>query len=143
MKKTVLTGASGAAACLMLAACSSTGHLALNNQLTQKTVNYECSAQDQRSVNLEVQYTFQGDSALTAQVIYDNQAISLARDNDNKANMAGNTFTGNGYVWSTGEFTLATADKVDGNMLTRSNADTGGPEAKANTILARNCKVRG
>lgn len=133
----------GIALCATLTACSTTGNPSNDNQLAQKTVRYECNAHGQRSVNLEVQYTFQGVEPVTAQVIYDDQAISMTRDTNSKANLVGDTFTGEGYTWTTGQFTVANADKVDGTMLTRSDASSGHPGEHINTILARGCAVRG
>lgn len=143
MKNQYLKGAVGAALCVTLAACSTPTNLNTSNQLAQKTVHYDCSAQGQRGVNLEVQYTFQGNEPVTAQVIYDDQAISMTRDSNSKANLAGDTFTGEGYTWTTGQFTMSTAATVDGNMLTRADAVPNRAGEHVNTILARNCTVKG
>ena len=143
MTKYPLSGALGAVLCATLAACSTTGNADKVDQLSQKTVQYQCSAQGQRTVNLEVQYTFQGDDPVTAQVIYDNQAISLTRATNSKTDMVGDTFTGNGYTWTTGKFTLENAGQVNGNMLTRQETSTAMTGAPTNTILARNCKAGG
>lgn len=144
MIKHYLTGAAGVALCVTLAACSTTdSHPNAANQLAQKTVRYECSAQGQRGINLEVQYTFQGTDPVTAQVVYDNQAIAMTRDTNSKANLVGATFTGEGYTWTTGPFTVDNAEKVNGNMLTRSDAAANAGGQHINTILARNCAVRG
>lgn len=145
MIKRYLTASAGAALCVTLAACSTTPRHNPNadNQLVQKTVHYECHAPGDRRVNLEAQYTFQGTGAVTAQVIYDDQAIPMTRDTNSKANLVGDTFTGNGYTWTTGQFTVDTAEKVNGNMLTRSDAVAASGGGHANTILARNCVVQG
>ena len=142
MKKYHLAGLLGAALCVTLSACSTTRTATTPNQLAQKTVNYECHAPGQRSVNLEVQYTFQGSDPVTAQIIYDDQAIALTRTTDSKVNMVGNTFAGNGYTWTTGQFTVVNAAQVDGDMLTRADTTASGG-APVNTIIARNCKVKG
>lgn len=142
MKKYHLGGVLALAACSLLAACSTTDEINKPNQLAQKTVHYECSAQGQRRVNLDVQYTFQGVEPVTAQIIYENQAIELARDTNSKTNLVGNTFTGHGYGWTTGQFTVQNADKVDGNLLTRTDAGAAGA-SPVNTILARECHVGG
>ncbi|HEU0229465.1 MAG TPA: hypothetical protein VFR20_02740 [Burkholderiaceae bacterium] len=143
MTKFPLSGALGAVLCVTLAACSTTGNPDKMNQLSQKTVQYQCSAQGQRTVNLEVQYTFQGNDPVTAQVIYDNQAIALTRATNSKTDMVGDTFTGNGYTWTTGKFTLESAGQVNGNMLIRQETSAGTTGAPTNTILARNCKAGG
>lgn len=143
MSKYPLKGALGAVLCATLAACSTTVNMHKESQLSQRTVEYQCHARRERTVHLEVQYTFQGNEPVTAQVIYDDQAISLTRASDNKADMVGDTFTGNGYTWTTGKFSMEDADKVDGNMLTRRDIATGSTTAPVDTILARNCKAKG
>ena len=145
MIKRYLTASAGAALCVTLAACSTTPRQNPNaaNQLVQKTVHYECHVRGERRVNLEVQYTFQGAGAVTAQVIYDDQAIPMTRDTNSKANLVGDTFTGNGYTWTTGQFTVDNAEKVNGNMLTRSDPAAVSGDGHINTILARNCAVQG
>ena len=142
-RKLPFTGALVAALCTTLAACSTPVNLNPSNQLAQKTVRYDCSVQGQRGVNLEVQYTFQGVEPVTAQVVYDDQAISMTRDTNSKANLVGDTFVGQGYTWTTGQFTLDNAEKVAGTMLTRSDAVATHPGTFVNTILARGCAVRG
>lgn len=143
MTKYHLSTVAGAVLCTTLAACSTTPMGHSPNQLTQKTVHYQCRAQDQRALDLEVQYAFQGNDPVTAQVIYDNQAILLTRDTGSKANLVGNTFTGDGYTWTTGQFTLDNVSQVSGNLLTRLDALPGHVGQHVNTILARNCAVRG
>lgn len=143
MTKYPLSGALAAVMCATLAACSTTGNADKVNQLSQKTVQYQCSAQGQRTVSLEVQYTFQGNDPVTAQVIYDNQAIALTRATNSKTDMVGDTFTGNGYTWTTGKFTQENAGQVNGNMLTRQETSVNTTGAPVNTILARNCRAGG
>ncbi|WP_298018109.1 hypothetical protein [uncultured Castellaniella sp.] len=142
MIKHYLTGAASAALCITLAACSTPTNLNAPNQLAQKTVHYACNAQGQRDVNLEVQYTFQGTDPVTAQVVYDDQAISMTRDTNSKSNLVGATFVGEGYTWTTGQFTVENAEKVNGNMLTRADPAPNRTGEKVNTILARGCAVR-
>ncbi|HEX7386322.1 MAG TPA: hypothetical protein VF285_03475 [Castellaniella sp.] len=143
IKKFPTTALSAAVLCTTLAACSTPVNLNPSNQLAQKTIRYECSVQGQRGVNLEVQYTFQGVEPVTAQVVYDDQAISMTRDTNSKSNLVGDTFVGQGYTWTTGQFTLDTAEKVDGTMLTLQDAVASRPGTYVNTILARGCGVRG
>jgi len=140
MNKYHLTGALGLVLCASLAACS-TSHDG-QAELSQKTVRYECSDPGKQEVDLSVQYTFQGDQPVQAQVIYNGRAITLMHNTSGKADMVGETFSGSGYTWTTGAFTYDNADDVDGNMLTQSTVQvTGGQTTSADTILAKDCAV--
>lgn len=140
MKKYHLTGALGLILCTGLAACSTTHDG--QAELSQKTVQYECSDTGKNEVDLSVQYTFQGDQPVEAQVIYNARAITLMHDTGGKADMVGETFSGSGYTWTTGAFTYDNADDVGGNMLTQSTVQvSNGQTISADTILAKNCEV--
>lgn len=140
MKKYHLTGALGLILCASLAACSTTHDG--EAELSQKTVRYECTNPSGNDLNLNVQYTFQGQRPIEARIIYNAQAITLMHTTDNKADMVGETFTGSGYTWTTGAFTYDDADDVDGNMLMQSTVQvTNGQTTSGDTILAKDCEV--
>ena len=106
-----LTVAAGIALCAGLAACSSTKDA---RQLSQKTVEYACGPD---SVPLSAQYTFQGEQALAARVVYMNQVIELNRATASNADMVGNTFRGGGYTWTTDKFAEDDVEDAKGLML--------------------------
>lgn len=128
--------------CTGLAACASPDHGKKAEELSQKTVHYECGAHGQQA--LDVQYTFQGSDPVTAKIVYDNQAIDLTRDTGSKTDMVGNTFTGNGYAWSTDKFTRDDVQHANGSMLTQDvEQNVGGRNAPMHTILVKDCKAKG
>src|SRR3546814_12125389 len=136
MRKYHLAGSLGLVVCAGLAACS-TSHDG-QAELRQQTVQYQCSNQAQEELDLKVQYTFQGEEPVTARVIYDNQAITLMHDASDKANMTGESFSGEGYTWTTGKFTYDDVDDVDGNMLTQlAGQGTNGTGTTPDISLAR------
>lgn len=140
MNKYHLTGALGLILCAGLTACSTTHDG--QAELSQKTVRYECTDSGKHEVDLNVQYTFQGSRPVQAQIIYNAQVITLMHNTGGKADMVGETFSGNGYTWSTGAFTYDNAYDVDGDMLTQSTVQTSnGQTTSADTILARDCEV--
>src|SRR3546814_15553976 len=102
MRKYHLAGSLGLVVCAGLAACS-TSHDG-QAELRQQTVQYQCSNQAQEELDLKVQYTFQGAETVTARVIYDHQAITLMHDATNNATLTGESFSGEGYTWTTGKF---------------------------------------
>ena len=131
-----LTVAAGIALCAGLAACSSTKDA---QHLSQKTVEYACGPE---SVPLSAQYTFQGEQALAARVLYMNQVIELNRATANNADMVGNTFRGGGYTWTTDKFVEGDVEDAKGLMLTRESAQPGAAQASnVGSMLARDCKV--
>lgn len=141
MKSYHLARITGLVLCAGLAACSTPQEGKKANELTQKTVEYSCSAQAQQA--LSVQYTFQGADAVTAKLIYNNQAIDLTRDTGSKTDMVGIAFTGSGYTWTTDKFTLENVGEANGNMLTQQGEqDVNGKTMPVNNILAKSCKVR-
>ena len=141
MNRTV-TATLGVILCAGLAACGTTND---KDNLAQKTVEYDCDA---GSKDLSAQYTFQGEEALSARVMFDNQVVDLTRATSSNADMVGNTFRGNGYTWTTEKFTYDTAGEADGRMLTRdsqaSYPGAGNQAAQgAATVVARDCNVKG
>lgn len=87
------------------------------DQLAQKTINYQCGPGGQDL--LTVQYTFQGNEALSARVIYQNQVVMLHRATAANTDMVGNTFRSDNYTWITENFDYSTAESARGDMLTR------------------------
>lgn len=141
-----LTCIAAVSLCIGLSACASMGHDRKPEELSQKTVHYECGTHGQQA--LDVQYTFQGTDPVTAKIIYNNQAIDLTRDTGSKTDMVGDTFTGNGYTWATDKFTLDDTSRAKGNMLTQdteqqSSAYNGRNAPVTHNILAKDCKVTG
>lgn len=96
-----------------LAACTTPSQ----NQLTQKTVNYQCGPGGQDPMS--VQYTFQGLDALSARIIYQNQVVQLPRSTSSNVDMVGNTFRSDNYTWITQAFDYNSVDSARGEMLTR------------------------
>jgi hypothetical protein len=139
-----LTCIAAVSLCAGLAACASTGHDMKPQELSQKTVHYECGAHGQQA--LDVQYTFQGSDPVAAKLIYNSQAIDLTRDTGSKTDMVGDTFTGNGYTWATEKFTRDDTSRARGSMLTQDTqqpAANGQGAALTHNILAKDCKVAG
>ncbi len=121
-----------------LAACST----AEKNprELSQQTVEYNCGQGS--SQPLSVQYTFQGDEALAAKVIYNNQAVDLIRATSSNVDMVGNTFRGNGHTWATDKFTRADAGTVDGKMLTQEvQQDVNGQTSIVSNVIVKDCRA--
>ncbi len=121
-----------------LAACST----AEKNprELSQQTVEYNCGQGS--SQPLSVQYTFQGDEALAAKVIYNNQAVDLIRATSSNVDMVGNTFRGNGHTWTTDKFTRADAGTVDGKMLTQEvQQDVNGQTSIVSNVIVKDCRA--
>lgn len=87
------------------------------NQLSQKTVNYQCGPGGQDP--LTVQYTFQGRDAVSARIIYQNQVVLLPRSTATNVDMVGNTFRSDNYTWITQAFDYDSVDSARGDMLTR------------------------
>jgi len=130
-----------------------------SQQLSQKSVEYECGPGGERP--LTVQYTFRGDEAISARVIHMNQAVDMARVTSGNADMVGNTFRGGGYTWTTGKFDHGDVDEVDGDMLTQdappaaqgpghgpaygagaqAGMAAGGGTGTVGNILLRDCRV--
>ena len=129
-----------------------------SRELSQKTVEYECGPGGEQP--LTVQYTFQGEEALSARLVHMNQAIDMTRVTSGHADMVGNTFRGGGYTWTTEKFDIDDVDEVDGDMLTRDTpsgaaqpgsygAVSGAAPAGAygaqpgmvGTVLLRDCRV--
>jgi len=137
-----LTAALGIVLCAGLAACGTTRD---KGDLAQKTVEYTCGSGDGQT--LSAQYTFQGQEALGAKVIFDNQVVDLMRTTSSNADVVGNTFRGNGYTWTTEKFTFDTVGDANGTMLTRDTVPAAGQPAAAQggaaTVVARSCKVTG
>ena len=140
MKKPYLILLAGMA--IGLAGCAGTGD---RQELSQETVEYGCGPGGEQP--LSVQYTFRGDEAVSARLIYMTQAIDMTRVTAGNADMVGNTFRGGGFTWVTGKFGRDDVDEVDGDMLTR-DAAAGGAQAAGGqaggigTVLARDCKVK-
>lgn len=112
-------------------------------ELAQKTVHYACGPQGAQQP-LSVQYTFQGNEALAAKVIYNAQAVDLTRATASNADMVGNTFRGNGYTWTTDKFTYDTVGQTHGNMLTQDVVQTvNGQERTISNIVANQCVAAG
>lgn len=87
------------------------------NQLSQKTVNYQCGPGGQDP--LTVQYTFQGRDALSARIVYQNQVVQLPRSTATNVDMVGNAFRSDNYTWITQAFDYDSVDSARGEMLTR------------------------
>ncbi|MYN12914.1 hypothetical protein GSY71_07115 [Pusillimonas sp. TS35] len=137
-----LTATLGLVLCAGLAACGTTRD---KDNLAQKTAEYDCDA---GSKALSAQYTFQGQEALSARVLFDNQVVDLTRATSSNADMVGNTFRGNGYTWTTEKFTYDTVGEANGRMLTRDTqaAYPGASQQAAQgaaTVVARDCTVKG
>ena len=130
----------GLALCAGLAACSTSNEI--GKDLSQKTVEYSCGQGSTQP--LSVQYTFQGEEALGARVVYASQAVELTRATTSNADMVGNTFRGNGYTWTTDKFTRGDVATVDGKMLTQEVQQRGGAQASTvSNVLVKDCKVGG
>ncbi|TEA78269.1 hypothetical protein [Allopusillimonas ginsengisoli] len=138
MNRTI-TAALGIVLCAGLAACGTTRDK--EGDLAQKTVEYKCGTGNGES--LTAQYTFQGQEALGAKVIFGDQVVDLTRSTSSNADMVGNTFRGNGYTWTTDKFTYDTAGEANGTMLTQDAAagQAGASQAGSATVLARECKA--
>lgn len=113
MKKTQMLLFAGIAA-IGLAGCAGSPD---SRELSQKTVEYRCGPGGEQP--LTVQYTFQGEEALSARLVHMNQAIDMTRVTSGHADMVGNTFRGGGYTWVTGKFDVDDVDEVNGDMLTQ------------------------
>ncbi len=138
MNRTI-TAAVGVVLCAGLAACGTTRD---EGELAQKTVEYQCGSGDGQA--LTAQYTFQGQEALGAKVVFGNKVVDLTRTTTSNADMVGNTFRGNGYTWTTDKFTFDTAGEAKGTMLTQDEtAGQAGSNQAAATVLARDCKAVG
>lgn len=152
MKRT-LTLFSALAVAMAVAAC--TAPRPQEHQLSQKSVDYRCGPGGQDI--LTVQYTFQGEEALAAKVIYQNQVVDLPRVTLSNADMLGNTFRGNGFTWTTQQFDYDTVASARGNMLTRDAypahsdvaagvqpttvAPAAGQPSDVSNIIVRDCAV--
>lgn len=113
MKKTHMLLLAGAAV-VGLAGCAGSPD---SRELSQKTIEYDCGPGGEQA--LTVQYTFQGEEAVSARVMHMNQVVEMTRASTGHADMVGNTFRGGGYTWVTGKFDVDDVDEVDGDMLTR------------------------
>lgn len=132
-----LTLTAGIILCAGLTACVAPRDA---QELSQKTVQYRCGANGEAP--LAVQYTFQGDEALTAKVMYQNQAVDLSRATGSNVELIGNTFRGNGYTWTTEAFDYSNAGSVNGNMLTQEVEQmVNGQMSTVSNILLNFCKV--
>lgn len=132
-----LTVLAGVFLCAGLAACSTPEKGP--QELSQQTVEYNCGEDNAQA--LSVQYTFQGEDALAAKVIYNNQAVDLIRATNN-VDMVGNTFRGNGYTWTTDKFTRVDVGTVDGKMLTQEVQQVvNGQTSIVSNVVVRDCKV--
>lgn len=132
------TSLAGVLLCAGLAACSTPPKGA--QELSQQTVEYNCGQDSTQPVS--VQYTFQGNDALAAKVIYNNQAVDLTRATTSNVDMVGNTFRGNGYTWTTEKFTSEDAGSADGKMLTQETQQvTNGQTSTASNVLVKDCRV--
>ena len=139
MNKTLIA-TTGVLLCAGLAACTTPRDA---TELSQKTVHYACGPQGAQQP-LTVQYTFQGTEALAAKVIYNSQAVDLARATASNADMVGNTFRGNGYTWTTDKFSYDTVGQTNGNMLTQDVVQTvNGRQTTVSNIIVNNCMVAG
>ncbi|UYO93271.1 hypothetical protein [Pollutimonas sp. M17] len=131
-----LTAIAGVMMCIGLAACSTPKDA---RELSQKTVEYGCGPGSNQA--LSVQYTFQGEEALAAKVIYQNQAVDLTRATTSNADMVGNTFRGNGYTWTTDKFTRENAGEAEGRMLTQDAQQTlGSTTSSVGNVLVKDCR---
>ena len=154
MKKTQALLFAGIAA-IGLAGCAGSPD---SRELSQQTVEYGCGPGGEQP--LTVQYTFQGQDALSARIVHMNQAIDMTRVTSSHADMVGNTFRGGGYTWITDKFDIDDVDEVDGNMLTQDapapathggaySASSAGMHASGHTgqagmvgtVLLRDCRV--
>jgi len=141
-----IKAALGITLCAGLAACGTPHN---PNDLAQKTVEYQCGSGNGQP--LSAQYTFQGQEAMSAKVIFGNQVYNLTRSTTSNSDMVGNTFRGNGYTWTTDKFAYDTAGQANGTMLTQDMAANpnaqaalaAGQPAGAATVLARDCKAVG
>lgn len=135
-----LTALAGVFLCAGLAACSTPQKNA--QELSQQTVEYNCGQGSTQP--LSVQYTFQGDEALAAKVVYNNQAVDLTRATTSNVDMVGNTFRGNGYTWTTDKFTHTNVAAVNGKMLTQEAQQVvNGQTSTVSNVLVKDCKVVG
>lgn len=100
------------------------------DQLSQVTINYQCGPGGQNP--LTVQYTFQGDEALSARVIYQGQVVMLRRVTASNADIVSNTFRSDNYTWITQKFDYSTVSSARGDMLTRSLVPSESPTAGVN-----------
>lgn len=137
MKSSISTWAGILIGCAALAACTTPRN---PNELAQNSVRYVCSGPNGQHP-LTVQYTFQGEEPLSARISDQVQSVSLNRVT-NTSGMVGNTFTGNGYTWTTASFGPDSLDEAEGKMLTRDvQQQVNGQTQTINTILAQDCKV--
>lgn len=102
------------------------------NELSQKTVNYQCGPGGQDP--LTVQYTFQGRDALSARIIYQNQVVLLPRSTATNVDMVGNTFRSDNYTWITQAFDYDNVDSARGDMLTREIVPPATPDMTPPTV---------
>lgn len=139
MKRELLS-LTGVFLCAGLVACAAPED---PRQLSQATVQYSCGPSGMQQP-LNVQYTFQGDEALAAKVIYKNQAVDLTRTTSSNTDMIGNTFSGNGYTWTTEKFDKSNVATVNGGMLTQEMTQTvNGESSTVSNILLNQCLVAG
>lgn len=130
-----LTAIAGVILCGGLAACTAPKDA---QELSQKTVEYTCGQNNNQPMT--VQYTFQGDEALAAKVIYNNQAVDLTRATTSNADMVGNTFRGNGYTWTTEKFNRGDVQEAQGNMLTQdAQQSLNAQDSTVSNVLVKNC----
>lgn len=135
MKKTHMLVLAGAAA-VALAGCAGSPE---SQALSQRTVEYECGPDKDQP--LTVQYTFQGNEALSARVMHMNQVVDMTRVTSGHADTVGNTFRGGGYTWVTGKFDRDDVDEVDGDMLTQETTAANAQAGMVGTVLLRDCRV--
>lgn len=135
MKKTHMLVLAGAAA-VALAGCAGSPE---SQALSQRTVEYECGPDKDQP--LTVQYTFQGNEALSARVMHMNQVVDMTRVTSGHADTVGNTFRGGGYTWVTGKFDRDDVDEVDGDMLTQETTAANAQTGMVGTVLLRDCRV--
>jgi membrane-bound inhibitor of C-type lysozyme len=130
-----------------LAGCAGSGE---SQELSRKNVEYQCGPGGEQPLN--VQYTFRGDEAVSARVIYLNQAVEMVRVTTGNADMVGNTFRGGGHTWTTGKFDRDDVEDVDGDMLTQdaavgaaqgttAAAASTGQSGAIGTVLLQDCRV--
>jgi len=134
------TWAAALIGCAALTACTTPNN---PNELSQHSVSYLCSGPNGQHP-LTVQYTFQGDEPLSARLSDQVQSVELQRATNTNAGMVGNTFTGNGYTWTTAKFSPNDLDEAKGKMLTRDvQQQVNGQTNTIDTILAQDCDVVG
>ena|SRR5690554_2522915 len=125
-------------AAMALAGCGSSPD---SRELTQKTVEYECGPGGEQP--LTVQYTFHGEEAQSARIVYMNQAVDMVRVTVGHADRAGNTFRGAGYTWTTGAFDIDDVDDVDGDMLTQDAPAGTAPASQYGSVTDRYAGTHG